>query len=65
MQFELLADLADGGEDLLADSLRLRIWSSWVMAPSPSQKKIAPGRSVSRTWRTLGITLSGVPVMIV
>ena len=30
-------------------SRRLRIWSSCVMAPSPSQKKMLPGRKYSRT----------------
>ena len=42
-----------------------RIESSWLIEPSPSQKKICPGRRVSSTWRTLGRTVFGVPVMII
>src|SRR5207247_1221552 len=34
--------------------------SSWSMAPSPSQKKMLPGRRYSSTWRTFGITVFGV-----
>ena len=43
-------------------SRRERIASSWSIAPSPSQKKIVPGRSVSSTVRILGRTVFGVPV---
>ena len=39
--------------------------SSWSMAPSPSQKKMLPGRRYSSTWRTFGMTVFGVPVMMV
>src|SRR5882724_11829328 len=46
-------------------SRRLRIASSCVMAPSPSQKKMLPGRMYSRTCRILGRTVFGVPEMIV
>ena len=46
-------------------SLRLRIWSSWDMAPSPSQKKTLPGLKYSRTSLILGMTVLGVPVMMV
>ena len=41
-----------------------RIESSWFIAPSPSQKKIEPGRSVSRTCLIFGSTVLGVPEMI-
>ena len=36
----------------------------WSIAPSPSQKKIEPGRRYSSTCRTFGITVFGVPVMM-
>ena len=46
-------------------SRRLRMESSWVIAPSPSQKKTLPGRRYSSTWRILGMTVLGVPEMMV
>ena len=39
--------------------------SSWVIEPSPSQKKMLPGRRYSNTWRILGSTVFGVPVIMV
>src|SRR6185312_4544426 len=45
-------------------SRRLRMASSWFMAPSPSQKKMLPGRRYSSTCRIFGITVLGVPVMM-
>ena len=40
---------------------RLRIASSWSIAPSPSQKKIDARAQVSSTVRIFGITVFGVP----
>ena len=38
--------------------------SSWDMAPSPSQKKMLPGRRVSSTCLIFGSTVLGVPEMM-
>ncbi len=65
-EIELTAHFAHGRNHFFAHQTQgLRIWSSWVMAPSPSQKKMLPGRKYSRTCRILGSTVLGVPEMIV
>ena len=38
--------------------------SAWLTAPSLAQSDMMPGRVCSITWRSLAITVSGLPAMI-